>query len=146
MIGELYTPPMYRDLMSSGMPMFEFDPSVLGMGSMYGGLGMAPFYNTNYLGGVTLKPNLKQDTVNLLKSREKSAENSLLNFGKVALGVIGLGILAGFLKGKKLPWYTRAKNSITDGFSRIKNHAPSGTAGTKKWYNPISWFKKAPTP
>lgn len=144
MIGELYTPPMYRDLMSSGMPLYEFDPSVLGMGSMYGAMG--GFYNTNYLGGVTLKPNLKQDTVNLLKAREKSAENSLLNFGKVALGVIGLGILAGVLKGKKLPWYTRAKNSITDGFSWIKNHTTSGASGTKKWYNPLSWFKKAPTP
>lgn len=140
MIGEIYTPPMYRDLMSSGMPMYDFDPEMMGLGSMYGGYGLGGFYNTNYLGGVRLQPNLTQDTVHILNAKNKEAEKSMLNFGKLALGVIGLGIVTSFLKGKKLPWYTKFGN-------KVSNLTPSRPVGAKTWYKPWTWFNKsAPTP
>lgn len=120
MIGETYTPPMYRDVMSSCMPTFELDPTMMGMGTMYGGMGMlGGFYNTNYLGGVSLRPNLSRDTVNIIRTKDKEAEKGMANFGKVLLGVIAFGVASAFLKGKKPP-----------------------AVGGKKWYNPISWFKK----
>lgn len=138
MIGELYTPPMHRDLMSAGMPMFEFEPEMMGMGSMYGGYGMGGFYNTNYLGGVRLQPNLSRDTVHLLKAKEKEANNSMLTFAKFAIGFLALGAVTKFLKGKK-PWYTGVGN-------KISNFMPSRPVGNKTWYKPWSWFNKPATP
>lgn len=138
MIGELYTPPMYRDLMSSGMMMpFEFDPEMMGMGSMYGGYGMG-MYNTNYLGGVRLQPNLSHDTVHILKAKEKESNNSMLTFGKAALAFLALGVVTKFLKGKK-PWYTGASK-------KISSFIPSRPVGNKTWYKPWSWFNKPATP
>ena len=124
MIGELYTPPMHRDLMSAGMPMFEFDPTLMGMGSMYGMCGMGGFYNTNYLGGVRLQPNLNQDTVHILKGKEKESDNAIIKFGKVALGLFAFAVLTKMFKGKtkKMP----------------SSHS--------KWYNPMTWFKKSHRP
>lgn len=138
MIGEMYTPPMYRDAISSGMPMFEFDPEMMGMGSMYGCYGMSGFYNTNYLGGVRLQPNLNRDTVHILKTKEKEAENSMLTFGKLALGVIGFTTLLGLFKGKKMPWYKKMTNNFPS--------MPSRPVGNKTWYKPWSWFNKPATP
>lgn len=138
MIGEFYTPPMHRDLMSAGMPMFEFEPEMMGMGSMYGCYGMGGFYNTNYLGGVRLQPNLNQDTVHILRAKEKESTNSMLTFGKVALGFLALGAVTTLLKGKK-PWYTGASK-------KLSSLVPSRPVGNKTWYKPWSWFNKPATP
>lgn len=121
MIGETYTPPMYRDLMSAGMPMYELDPTMMGMGSMYGGgmgIGMG-MYNTNYLGGVTLQPKLNRDTFHIMRAKEKENNNNLKKFGIAVLGLFGLGVMRTIFKGKKIP-----------------------SAGGKHWYNPMTWFKK----
>lgn len=134
MIGEIYTPPMYRDAISSGMPMFEFDPEMMGMGSMYGGYGMG-MYNTNYLGGVSLKPNLSRDTVHIMKTKDQEAKNGMLTFGKIALGVLGFVALKGLFKGKKTPWY-----------SKLGNMMPSRPTGSKTWYKPWTWLNKPATP
>ncbi len=140
MIGELYTPPMHRDLISSGMMMpFEFDPTMMGMGSMYGGMGMG-MYNTNYLGGVSLKPRLDRDTVNIIHKKDAEAKSNMLNFAKLALGVVGLSVLSGLFKGKKTPWYNKLGNWTS-------SHVPARPVGSKTWYKPWTWLNKsAPTP
>jgi len=140
MIGEIYTPPMYRDLMSSGMPMFEFEPEMMGMGSMYGGMGLGMYGNTNLLGGVRLQPNLNRDTVQILRAKDRESNNSMLNFAKLALGVIAISTLAGLFKGKKTPLTTKMSNW----FSGHKPHRP---VGNKTWFKPWTWFNKpAATP
>lgn len=140
MVDEYYTPPMYRDMMAGGMGLpFEFDPTLMsigGMGGMYGaGMGM---YNTNYLGGVTLRPNPSRDSFHTIKSKEYECKKDLITFGKVALGVIGLSILSGLFKGKKTPWYTKLANWAS-------GHTPSRPVGAKKWYNPLTWVRKSPS-
>ncbi len=137
MIGEMYTPPMYRDMMSSGMPMYEFDPTLMGMGSMYGGMGLG-CYNTNYLGGVRLKPNLTQDSVQIMKAKDKDSANSVKNFGKMMLGLLGFTVVTTLLKGKK-PFYSGWGKKLSSPFTRS---ASTGATG-RTWYNPLSWFRKS---
>lgn len=142
MIGEMYTPPMHRDLISSGMPMYEFAPDMMGIGSMYGPMGMGMgmgMYNTNYLGGVSLKPNLSRDTVNIMRSKDNECKKDMINFGKIALGVIGLSILTGLFKGKKTPWYSKLSNWTS-------GHTPTRPTGAKSWYKPWTWLNKPATP
>ncbi len=141
MIGEMYTPPMHRDLISSGMPMYEFDPDMMGIGSMYGPMGMGMgmgMYNTNYLGGVSLKPNLSRDTVNIMRSKDNESRKDMITFGKIALGVIGLSILTGLFKGKKTPWYSKLSNWAG-------SHTPTRPTGSKTWYKPWTWLNKPAT-
>ena len=144
MIGEMYTPPMHRDLISSGMPMYEFDPDMMGLGSMYGpmgmGMGMGGMYNTNYLGGVSLRPNLSRDTVNIMRSKDAECKKDLISLGKIALGVIGLSMITGLFKGKKTPFYKKIGNWMS-------GHTPHRPTGAKSWYKPWTWLNKStPTP
>lgn len=123
MIGEMYTPVLYRDAISSGMPMFELDPTMMGMGSMYGGMGMyGGAYNTNYLGDVRLKPNLSRDTVNIINKKDSEAKKGMNTFFKVALGIAAFAVARTFFKGG-----FKSKPKIGGGSS---------------WYKPWTWFKK----
>ena len=124
MIGEMYTPPMHRDMMASGMGLpFELDTTMMGMGSMYGGFGM---YNTNYLGGVSLRPRLDRDTLHIINQKDRENERTLKTIGKVALGFLALAVARTFLKGKS---------------------PKVSSSGGNSWFNPKNWFKRrAATP
>ncbi len=130
--------------MSSGMPVYEFDPETMGIGSMYGPMGMMGpmgmgMYNTNYLGGVSLKPNLSRDTVNIMRSKDNECKKDMIQLGKIALGVIGLSVLSGMFKGKKTPFNKKIG-------SWMSSHTPSRPTGAKSWYKPWTWFNKPATP
>ena len=125
MIDEYYTQPMYRDIMASGMGMPFMDPSMMGM---YGaGYGM---YNTNYLGGVTMRPKLNNDTFHIIKEKDKENSNMLKTIGKVALGVIGYMTAVTLLRGKGTSGF----------FSSIKSGA------SNSWNKFTGLFKKGTTP
>jgi len=113
--------------MSSGMGIpFMYDPMMMGMGGMYGGMGM---YNTNYLGGVSLPAKLNNDTFHLIDAKDKECKNQLKTIGKVLLGVVGYMALATIMKGK----------------------APKSTSKAgSNWFSDIGktmkgWFKKPAT-
>ena len=120
---------------------FEFDPTMMGMGSMYGGMGMG-MYNTNYLGGVSFKPNLTQDTVHIINKKDAETRKDMATVAKLALGVIGLSMLHRLFKGKKTPWYNKLANWTS-------SHVSSRPVGSKTWYKPWTWLNKSastPTP
>lgn len=123
MIDEYYTPPLYRDMMTSGMGMPFMDPTMMGM---YG-CGM---YNTNYLGGVTMRPKLNNDTFHIIKEKDKENKNMLKTLGKIALGAIGYMAVAACFKGKATKGF----------FSSIKSGASSS------WNKFTGLFKKGTTP
>ncbi len=133
MIGEMYTPPMHRDMMAAGMGLpFELDPTMMGMGSMYGGFGMC---NTNYLGGVSLPSRLDRDTLHIMNQKDKENERTLKTMGKIALGFLALAVGRTLFKGKSV-------GSGKSWFSGFK--MPSRPTGNKVWYKPWTWFNKAP--
>lgn len=149
MIDEYHTPFMYRDAAAGAMGLpFEFDPTLMGMGSMgaMGAMGpMGGFYNTNYLGGVTLKPKLNQDTVQIIKNKDKENNDSLKKFGLVMLTLFGLGVVRCMFKGKN-SWFSGLLNKFK---SSTSTSTTTTTATGRVWYNPLTWFKKGsstPTP
>ena len=151
---EIYTPIMHRDVMGSmfGMPMY--DPDLMGMGSVatngMGGAGMMPMmgmgmmpmmggFNTNYLGGVSLKPNLSNDTVTIMHAKEREAESNMKTIGGLALAAITITSLIGLFKGKKTPWIDSIKSFFG---KKTTTPAPATTSTGRVWYNPMTWFGK----
>ena len=145
MINEYHTPFINRDVAAGGMGLpFEFDPTLMGTGSMcgpMGGYGVGGFYNTNYLGGVTMQPKLNQDTVHIIRAKDNENNNGLKKFGIATLALLGFGIVRCCFKGKgKTSWFKNILNKF-----KKPSTSTTATSSGKVWYNPLTWFKKSGT-
>ena len=137
MIGDMYTPPMYRDVISSGMFNYEIDPTLYGMGTLCGGMydptmmGLGGYYNTNYLGGLKMQPILNRDTLHIIRQKEHESLNTVKTIGLAVLGIAALGFVSTLFKGK------------------LKTKIPAGCPGLNpssgNWFtNFLAKFKKKP--
>lgn len=116
--GDFDTPIVYQDLANSTMGPMAMPP----LGGITGG-----YYNTSYLGGVKMQPQLDQDKISLMNKKENE-DKSTMKKALAALGIIvAIGCIAPLRKS-------------------IKSAGGIGKYLKNQWTNVVNAFKGNKTP
>lgn len=123
--GDFDTPMVYQDLANSTMGPMAMPP----LGGITGG-----YYNTSYLGGVKMQPQLDHDKISLINHKEKDDRSTM----KKALAALGIIIAVGCIA----PLRKSIKSA--GGFGKYMKNQWTNIVNVFKGNNPpkVSWWQK----